>query len=201
MARSIDRSLKKVFIREDLDLSTNSGEFFLSWKRRFNNFIRESDIKAKEIPWETKMAAIEACVTSATFEKITAAQLQLPREQRQNIDAVLDVIATVAKAKDNVCVYRKAFDAYKQQTDQTFKQFYAEFVKLASMCYFGKDICEDDKIRAVDQCLLMKLVLHTSNSIAQRKLMEVPDSDLPAAMRNIAAVLTPMTRYKKLPTL
>ena len=62
------------------------------------------------------MAAIEACVTSATFEKITAAQVQLPREQRQNIEAVLDVIATVAKAKDNVWVYTKAFDAYKQQT-------------------------------------------------------------------------------------
>ena len=107
------------------------------------------------------MAAIEACVTSATFEKITAAQLQLPREQRQNIDAVLDVIATVAKAKDNIWVYRKAFDAYKQQTDQTFKQFYAEIVKLASICEFGKDFWEDDKIRAVDQCLLMKLVLHT----------------------------------------
>ena len=129
------------------------------------------------------MAPIEACVTSVTFEKITAAQLQLPREQRQNIDAVLDVIATVAKAKDNVWVYKKAFDDYKQQTDQTFKQFYAEIVKLASMCEFGKGFCEDDKIHAVDQCLLMKLVLYTSDSIAQRKLMEVPDLDLPAAVR------------------
>ena len=91
------------------------------------------------------MAAIEACVTSATFEKITAAQLQLPREQQQNIDAVLDVIATLVKAKDNVWVYRKAFDAYKQQTDQTFKQFYAEIVKFASMCEFGKNFCEELK--------------------------------------------------------
>ena len=29
----------------------------------------------------------------------------------------------------------------------------------------------------------MKLVLHTSDSIAQKKLMEVPDLDLPAAMQ------------------
>ena len=129
------------------------------------------------------MAAIETCVTSATFEKITAAQLQLPRKQ-QNIDAVLDVIATIAKVKDNVWVYRKAFDAYKQQTDQTFKQFYAEIVKLASMCEFGKAFCEEDKIRAVDQCLFRKLALHTSDLIAQRKLMEVPGLDLPAAVRN-----------------
>ena len=135
------------------------------------------------------MAAIEACVTSALFEKITAAQLQLPREQRQNIDAVLDVIATIAKAKDNVWVYRKAFDAYKQQTDQTFKQFYAKIVKLASMCEFGKDFCEDDKIRVVDQCLLMKLVLHTSDSIAQRKLMEMPDLDLATALQPLRPLL------------
>ena len=70
MARSIDWSLKKVFVREELDLSTHSGEFFLLWKRHFKNFIKESGIKAEEISWETKMAVIEACVTSATFEKI-----------------------------------------------------------------------------------------------------------------------------------
>ena len=66
-------------------------------------------------------------------------------------------------------------------------EIYAEIVKLASMCEFinSKDFCEDDKIRAVNQRLLMKLVLHTSDSIAQRKLMEVPDLDLdlPAAVR------------------
>ena len=54
-------------------------------------------------------------------------------------------------------------------------------MKLASICEFGKDFCEDDKIRAFDQCLLMKLVLHTNDSIT--KLMEVPNLDLPAAVR------------------
>ena len=129
MARSIDWSLKKVFVREELDLCTHFGKFFLSWKRQFKNFIRESGIKAEEISWETKMAAIEACVTSATFEKITAAQLQIAARTRQTIDAVLDVIATLAKVKDNVWVYRKDFDAYKQQTDQRFKQFYFNNLK------------------------------------------------------------------------
>ena len=50
------------------------------------------------------------------------------------------------------------FDAYKQRTDQTFKRFYAEIVKLAFM--IGKDFCEDDKNRAVDLCLSIKLVSH-----------------------------------------
>ena len=53
------------------------------------------------------------------------------------------------------------------------------------MCEFGKDFCEDDKICVVDQYLLMKLVLHTSDSIAQSKLMEVPDLDLPATVRKL----------------
>ena len=71
----------------------------MSWKRQFKNFIREFGIKAEEIPQETKMAAIEACATSATFEKITAAQLQLPREQRQNIDAVLESLPPLPRRK------------------------------------------------------------------------------------------------------
>ena len=76
------------------------------------------------------MAAIEVYVTNATFEKITAAQLQWPLEQQQNIGVVLDVIATLAKPKNNAWVYRKAFHAYKQQTDQTFKQFIPKLSKL-----------------------------------------------------------------------
>ena len=39
-------------------------------------------------------------------------------------------------------------------------------VKLASMCKFRKDFCEDDKICVVDQCLLIKLVLYTSDLVA-----------------------------------
>ena len=63
-------------------------------------------------------------------------------------------------------------------------------MKLTSMCECGKDFCDNNKICAVDQCLLMKLVLHTSNSIAQRKLMKVLDFDLPAAMQMLKTCLT-----------
>ena len=78
---------------------------------------------------------------------------------------------------------KQAWKGLKALFADAWKVLKHEIVKLASMCEFGKDFCEDDKIRAVDQCLLMKLVLHTSDSIAQRKLMKVPDLDLPAAVR------------------
>ena len=51
MAPSIDWSLRKVFVKEDFDLTMHSGEAFLSWRRQFNNFVREAGIKAAAIPW------------------------------------------------------------------------------------------------------------------------------------------------------
>ena len=183
MSRTIDWSLKKVFIKEELDLNIHSGDAFLSWRRQFTNFLREAAIDNEQVPWETKMAAIEACVTPASYEKVTAAQLKLPSESRQSIPEVLDAIATLAKARDNVWIRRKAFDSYRQHNDQTFKEFYAEVVKLASYCEYGKQFCEEDKIRVIDQFLLMKLVLHTSDTAAQRRLMEEPDLNLSTAIR------------------
>ena len=50
MAPFIDWSLRKVFVNEDLDLTVHSGEAFLSWRRQFNNFVREAGIKAAAIP-------------------------------------------------------------------------------------------------------------------------------------------------------
>ena len=69
MALSFVWSLRKVFVKEDLDLTVHSGETFLSWRRQFNDFVREACIKAAT-PWECKLAALEACMTTTTFSKI-----------------------------------------------------------------------------------------------------------------------------------
>ena len=50
MALSINWSLLKVFVKEDLDLTVHSGEAFLPWRRQFNNSVREAGIKAAAIP-------------------------------------------------------------------------------------------------------------------------------------------------------
>ena len=183
MAPSIDWSLRKVFVKEDLDLTVHSGEAFLSWRRQFNNFVREAGIKAAAIPWESQLAALEACVTTTTFSKIQAVRSQLPADQRKNLDALLEATATLAQAADNVWLHRHAFDAYRQLPDQTFKQFYAEIVKLASLCQFDKDFCDADKIRVVDQLLLMKIVFGSTDISAQRKLIEETDLTLASAIR------------------
>ena len=67
--------------------------------------------------------------------------------------------------------------------DQTFKQFYAEIVKLASLCQFDKDFCDADKIRVVDQLLLMKIVFESTDISAQRKLIEETDLTLASTIR------------------
>ena len=132
---------------------------------------------------ESQLAALEACVTTTTFSKIQAIQSQLPTDQRKNLDALLEATATLAQAADNVWLHRHAFDAYRQLPNQTFKQFYAEIVKLAFLCQFDKDFCDADKIRVVDQLLVMKIVFGTTDISAQRKLIEETDLTLASAIR------------------
>ena len=183
MAPSIDWSLRKVFVKEDLDLTVHSGEAFLSWRRQFNNFVREAGIKATAIPWESQLAALIACVTTTTFSKVQAIQSQLRADQRKNLDALLEATATLVQVADNAWLDRYVFDAYSQLPDQTFKKFYAEIVKLASLCQFDKDFCDADKIRVVDQLLLMKIVFGSNDISAQRKLIEETDLTLASAIR------------------
>ena len=49
LAPSIDWSLRKVFVKENLDLTVRSCEAFLSWRQQFNNFVG-ADIKVATIP-------------------------------------------------------------------------------------------------------------------------------------------------------
>ena len=67
--------------------------------------------------------------------------------------------------------------------DETFKQFFAEIAKLAFFCQFDKDFCHADKIRVVDQLLLMKIVFGSTDILAQRKLIEETDLTLASAIR------------------
>ena len=78
----------------------------------------------------------------------------MPADQRNNLDALLEATATLAQAADNVWPHRHAFDAYRQLPNQTFKQFYSQIVKLASLCQFDKNFCDADKIRVVNQLLI-----------------------------------------------
>ena len=89
-------------------------------------------------------------MSTTTFSKIQAILSQLPGDQRKNLDALLEATATLAQAANSVWLHRHAFDAYRQLPDQTFKQFYAEIIKLASLSQFDKDFCGADKIRVVD---------------------------------------------------
>ena len=85
--------------------------------------------------------------------KNSSYSIAVASRSKKNLDALWEATATLAQAADNVWLRRHAFDAYRQLPDQTFKQFAAEIVKLASLCQFDKDFCDANKIRVVDQLL------------------------------------------------
>ena len=122
-------------------------------------------------------------MTTTTFSKIQAIQSQLPADQRKNLYALLEATEALAQAASNVWLHKHSFDAYRQLPDQSFKQFYAEIVKLASLCQFDKDFCDADKIRVVDQLLFMKIVFGSTDISVQRKLIQETDLSMAFAIR------------------
>ena len=108
----------------------------------------------------------------------------MPADQRNNLDALLEATATLAQAADNVWPHRHAFDGHRQLPNQTFKQFYSQIVKLASLCQFDKNFCDADKIRVVNQ-LLKKTVFGSTEISAQRKLIQETDLTLASGIRII----------------
>ena len=154
--------------------SVHLSEAFLSWRRQFNVVVGQAGMKAAAMLLEFKFSALEACVTTTKFPKILAIQSQFPAKQRENLDALLKATANFFQAADDGWLHRHAFNTYKQFPDQTFRQFYVEIVKFASLVSFTKT-CDLNKIRIVDQLLLMKVVFGSTDISAQRKLIKETD--------------------------
>ena len=106
----INCSLKKILVIEDLDLSFQAGEAFLTWKRQFTNFMRESGASREGVPWEAKWAALESCVTAQTFKKIEALRTQLAADDREKVDSILAAVTEVAGATENLWINRLKFN-------------------------------------------------------------------------------------------
>ena len=112
---TINWSLKKILVREDLYLSSQAGEAFLTWKRQFTNFLRESGASREGVPWEAKWAALESCVTAQTFKKIEALRRQLPEDYREKVDNILAAVTEVAGATENLWIHGHKFNEFHQK--------------------------------------------------------------------------------------
>ena len=186
MPQKIDWSLKKIIVRDDLDLSTQAGEEFLTWKRQFNNFLRESGA-SEGIPWEARWAALESCVNAQTFKKIEALRMQLPVDDRTDMGRILTAVTEVAGATENVWIHRHKFNEFQQSSNQPFKLFYSELVTLASLCKFDEGLCDPDKQNVIDLFLLNKIVFSINDRSAKKKLFEERDLNLTKAIKIIEA--------------
>ena len=187
MPQKIDWSLKKIIVRDDLDLSTQAGEEFLTWKRQFNNFLRESGASKEGIPWEARWAALESCVNAQTFKKIEALRMQLPVDDRTDMGRILTAVTEVAGATENVWIHRHKFNEFQQSSNQPFKLFYSELVTLASLCKFDEGLCDPDKQNVIDLFLLNKIVFSINDRSAKKKLFEERDLNLTKAIKIIEA--------------
>ena len=182
MPEKIDWSLKKVLVKEDLDLSNHSGDSFLAWRRQFNNFLRESGADRAQIAWEAKWAALESCMCSTTFKKVEALRMQLPVDERENMARILQALTEIAGASDNVWIHRHKFNKFCQKENQTFKQFYSELITLAGLCRFDENICAEDKQKVIDLFLLNKIVFDIKDNAAKKKLLEEKELTLVKAI-------------------
>ena len=177
--------LKNVIVREDLDLTSHTGDRFLAWKRQFLNFYRESGAEQTAIDWEAKYAALEACVCPGTFQRIEALRLQLPVQERQNMISILKAVTEIAGVATNIWLQRHKFSELKQTADQSFQQFYTELVTIISLCKFDEGICNDDKQRVLDLMLLNKIVFGLADCEVRKKLFEIKELDLTQAIKII----------------
>ena len=117
---TINWSLKKILVRGDIDLSSQAGKVFLTWKRQFTNFLRESGTSREGVLWEAKWSALESCVTAQTFKKIEALRRQLPVDDREKVDSILAAVTEVAGATENLWIYRHKFNECHQKSNQPF---------------------------------------------------------------------------------
>ena len=184
---AINWSLKKIIVREDLDLSTQVGEEFLTWKRQFTNFLQESGASKEGVSWDAKWAALESCVTAATFKYVEALRMQLPIADRTDIDRILTAVTDVAGATENVWIYRHKYNEGQQTSNQPFKLFYSDLVTLASLCKFDAGICDEDKQNVVNLFMLNKIEFSIHDRSVQKKLFEEKELTLTKAIKIIEA--------------
>ena len=177
---TINWSLKKILVREDIDLSSQAGKVFLTWKRQFTSFLRESGTSREGVLWEAKWSALESCVTTRTFKKIEALMRQLPVDDREKVNSVLVAVTEVAGATET---YGFTDTNSTNAIKRVIRLFYSELVTLASLCKFDEGLCDADKQQVIDLFLLNKIMFSIHDRAAQKKLFEEKELNLTKAIK------------------
>ena len=170
---TINWSLKKMLVREDLDLSSQAGEAFLTWKSQFTNFLPQSGASREGVPWEAKWAALESRVGYLHKHSKT-----------ENMDNILAAVTEVAGAIKNTDSQTQ-IQRMPPKNNQPFKLFYSELMTLASSCKFNEELCDADKQKVIDSFLLNKIIFSIHDRAAQKKLFKEKEINLTKAIKII----------------
>lgn len=151
-------SLKKNFIRDNLDINSMKGEQFRTWLRQFKGFLREGKFRQSNVTDQQRIDALEQCVTSTTFDQINGLKLSLPSDDRDDIDKILDLIEKVCLGEAHIWSKRKLFFNRTHQKGEPVSDYVLELRKRASHCNFGEHFCQNCKLVANEQFILHQVV-------------------------------------------
>ena len=124
------------FVKNKLDLTQNADKDFENWKRQFSNFANNANLNEDTVSWDNKLAAIEVSVTAETYDKIMSIHDQLPADDQQKLNLLLNKIGGMAGCVTNVWIHRKNFELCVQKVGQSFRKYCTDVVAAANKCEF-----------------------------------------------------------------
>ena len=183
--KPINWQILKILCPTQLDLIGATKASHKSWSAGFNGFIRETSLKNHG--WETQMVALQAVTTESTYTVIDAMRLRMPKQERESMDKVLDMIETLIEGSTSPWVKRQEFHSLRQKPGETARQFYSHAVAPARECDFENGFCSVCSMKVVEEHLISKLVFACSSDTARRQLIKKKQLSLQQAKEIIEA--------------
>ncbi|XP_043235622.1 uncharacterized protein LOC122388509 isoform X2 [Amphibalanus amphitrite] len=153
-----------------LDLSTERGDAFRTWKERWEDFYLLAGIGAMEP--RAQMAALRACLTDDTNRVVR--NLPLEEDERQDVHAMIRQLEVYAIGQVNEVLERKRFNSRVQGDGETFDDFLTCLRDLSRSCNFCSS-CNESLIRD-------RIVIGLRSAETVQKLCAIPNLSLSAAI-------------------
>ena len=101
---------------------------FIAWRSSWDDYVMLNRID--KMPNRLQKADLRCCLTEAMRQHIKCA-MDITDNEEENIKDILDKIQDYLRQKRNVALDRVAFEERKQQSGETFDEYYVVICKLA----------------------------------------------------------------------
>ena len=141
---------------------------FRAWRNAYNDYYMLQRMDTQTL--QVQKADFRCCLTEAMKLHIKCA-IEISDHNELSIEEILDQIQEYLRQKRNVALDRVAFDERKQETGETFDEFYVSIRKLSEEA----DLCDN----CVEQRLTTKIMSSLKNTHVRQKLLAItPFPDL-----------------------